>query len=168
MDVKRALELQSAFHGAIAVLEGWGWCQNCAVDSLGRHCAIGAIMASSQDVLYEASTYAEQRIYPTYLPLDEWNDLPERKAEDVIALFRQCITDLQKWIDPHGRNEMSHNWSPRTQLFMEENAARKVSGPHSATVPVIAKTRELVGFAVDDKARRAAQEFVTVGIADVE
>jgi hypothetical protein len=84
---------------AAELLETRGWCQNEGVDGQGRMCAMGAIHTASVEVAghgytVDTSPTRATEEYVGVTPIWVWNDEPQRKAEDVIKVFRE-VADLE-------------------------------------------------------------------------
>jgi hypothetical protein len=98
-DARKALEL------AGEILQRDGWSQGQALDSVGRHCALGAIGVAVQKTSGRTSVdytlirdECEDRVmkelqvaapaFARAIPL--WNDDPERTVEDVLLVFKRA------------------------------------------------------------------------------
>lgn len=75
-----------------------GWCQGGLSDAQGRYCAIGAIRKVTNWSLGKDARSAVHRLMDhietdQYYGIADWNDAPERTAEDVILAMKRAAED---------------------------------------------------------------------------
>lgn len=84
---------------AAELLERDGWCRGNSIDRQGRRCAMGAINSASHepgsgtawDRFDQAADRLQTYLGRTHVP--DWNDHPERTAEQVIAALREAANN---------------------------------------------------------------------------
>lgn len=87
----------------VKVLRERGWCQGSVKDSAGKCCLVGARLAVSNifytywdykeiEWAYTAICEATSKLlgHASNLSTIEWNDVPGRTVEEVIALIEGC------------------------------------------------------------------------------
>ncbi len=80
---------------AADLLERDGWCQGKFRNS-GAHCVVAALTAVDDwSAPEQAAVRRRLRVHAGTEWLVNWNDAPERTADEVIALLRQVATELE-------------------------------------------------------------------------
>lgn len=81
-------EVGQCLMDAADILRKHGWCQRALCDDVGRYCALGAISAAGTNALNLTTGVLAKHLGIVWI--SEWNNAPERTAEEVIAALEDA------------------------------------------------------------------------------
>lgn len=103
VDTSTVINPADVLREAARILERDGWCRGVTQDITGRYCTTGALgkaalVLSSDDRVFPSTYLAPCLSLARFLGVDtivDWNDRPERTAEEVIRSLRACADHLE-------------------------------------------------------------------------